>query len=35
MTALYVMRIHAGKMTLSQVPGRWQEAVKEQLKEVS
>lgn len=31
MAALYVMRIHAGKMTLAQVPGRWQKEVKDLL----
>lgn len=35
MTALYVMRIHAGKMTLSQVPSRWMAEVEKKLKEVS
>lgn len=31
MAALYVMRIKAGKMDLSQVPDRWQTKVKEML----
>ena len=34
MAALYVKRIRAGKMTIKQVPGRWQTEVKELMKEV-
>jgi hypothetical protein len=31
MVALYVMQINKGKMTLEQVPKRWNDAVKEAL----